>query len=30
MNLMGTTARPNQIDEDNISNTAGNGIMGQE
>ena len=28
MNLMGTTARPNQIDEDNISNTAGNGNNG--
>jgi len=28
MNIMGTTARPNQIDEDNISNTAGNGNNG--
>ncbi len=28
MNLMGTTARPNQIDEDNISSTVGNGNNG--
>jgi len=28
LNIMGTTARPNQIDEDNISNTAGNGNNG--
>ncbi len=28
MNIMGTTARPNQIDEDDISNTAGNGNNG--
>ena len=28
INLMGTTARPNQIDEDNISSTVGNGNNG--
>ena len=28
MNLMGTTARPNQIDEDSISSTVGNGNNG--
>jgi len=28
MNIMGTTARPNQIDEDNISSTVGNGNNG--
>ena len=28
MNIMGTTARPNQIDEDNVSNTVGNGNNG--
>ena len=28
LNIMGTTARPNQIDEDNISSTVGNGNNG--
>ena len=28
MNIMGTTARPNQIDEDDISSTVGNGNNG--